>query len=143
MLSRDDIIRMAREAGFTVVDSVDPQCWAGDHAADDESLERFFTLAYEAGVAAERERIIAANAPEIERINAHIKGMRDHMIADGWRQCAQGQKTTQFCAVAEQARLEEREACAQVCEARYMGDNNREDMEARRCAAAIRARSKE
>jgi hypothetical protein len=35
---------------------------------------------------------------------------------------------------------EEREACARVCEARYMGDNNREDMEARRCAAAIRAR---
>lgn len=35
----------------------------------------------------------------------------------------------------------EREACAQVCEARYMGDNNREDMEAKRCAEAIRARS--
>jgi hypothetical protein len=35
---------------------------------------------------------------------------------------------------------QEREACAAVCEARYMGDNNREDMEARRCAAAIRAR---
>lgn len=35
---------------------------------------------------------------------------------------------------------EEREACAKVCEARYMGDNNREDMEARRCAAAIRER---
>jgi phosphoserine phosphatase len=34
----------------------------------------------------------------------------------------------------------EREACAKVCEARYMGDNNREDMEARRCADAIRAR---
>jgi len=34
----------------------------------------------------------------------------------------------------------EREACAQVCDARYMGDNNREDMEAKRCAAAIRAR---
>ena len=34
----------------------------------------------------------------------------------------------------------EREACAKVCEARYMGDNNREDMEAKRCAAAIRAR---
>jgi hypothetical protein len=32
------------------------------------------------------------------------------------------------------------EACAKVCEVRYMGDNNREDMEARRCAAAIRAR---
>lgn len=32
------------------------------------------------------------------------------------------------------------EACAKVCEARYMGDNNREDMEAKRCAEAIRAR---
>lgn len=34
----------------------------------------------------------------------------------------------------------EREACAMVCEARYMGDLNREDQEAKRCAAAIRAR---
>jgi hypothetical protein len=39
-----------------------------------------------------------------------------------------------------QVRESEREACAKVCEARYMGDNNREDAEARRCAAAIRAR---
>jgi hypothetical protein len=38
------------------------------------------------------------------------------------------------------AEAAEREACAQVCERRYMGDNNREDMEARRCADAIRAR---
>ncbi|RPJ30863.1 MAG: hypothetical protein EHM17_16040 [Verrucomicrobiaceae bacterium] len=41
---------------------------------------------------------------------------------------------------AAQAVISEREACAKVCEARYMGDNNREDMEARRCADAIRAR---
>ena len=34
----------------------------------------------------------------------------------------------------------EREACAKLCEARYMGDLNREDQEAKRCAAAIRAR---
>jgi hypothetical protein len=37
-------------------------------------------------------------------------------------------------------RAAEREACAKVCDKRYMGDNNREDMEAKRCAAAIRAR---
>jgi len=37
----------------------------------------------------------------------------------------------------------EREACAKVCEARHMGDNNREDQEAKRCAAAIRARGQE
>lgn len=38
------------------------------------------------------------------------------------------------------ATAKEREECAKVCESRYMGDNNREDMEAQRCAAAIRAR---
>ena len=42
---------------------------------------------------------------------------------------------------AESVAKTEREACAKVCEARYMGDNNREDMEARRCAQAIRMRS--
>jgi hypothetical protein len=30
--------------------------------------------------------------------------VRNHMISDGWRQCAQGQKTTQFCGMVEQAR---------------------------------------
>ena len=34
----------------------------------------------------------------------------------------------------------EREACAKVCDSRYMGDNTREDMEAKRCARDIRAR---
>ena len=37
----------------------------------------------------------------------------------------------------------EREACAKLCEARFVGDLNREDMEARRCAAAIRARGEQ
>ena len=36
----------------------------------------------------------------------------------------------------------EREACARVCMARYMGHNNSADMEALCCAAAIRARGK-
>ena len=31
------------------------------------------------------------------------------------------------------------EEAAKVCDKRYMGDNNREDLEARRCADAIRA----
>ena len=29
-----------------------------------------------------------------------IAAERDRMIADGWRQCAKGQKTTQWCAQA-------------------------------------------
>jgi len=36
-------------------------------------------------------------------------------------------------------RAEALEEAAQVCERRFMGDHTREDMEARRCAAAIRA----
>jgi hypothetical protein len=85
-MNRDDIIRMAREAGWN---------WPEVHTTSiEDRLERFFKLAYEAGAAAERNR----------------------MIADGWRQCAQGQRTSQFCAMAEQARQEEREACARVCE---------------------------
>lgn len=42
--------------------------------------------------------------------------------------------------IVQKAVASEREACAKACEARYMGDNNREDQEAKRCAAAIRAR---
>ena len=83
-MTRDDILRMAREAGFSEQNGIvrtmpGSSVWAGLNA----ELERFAAL-------------IAA---------------------------------------------EEREACAKVCDARYMGDNNREDMEAKRCAETIRARS--
>ena len=39
------------------------------------------------------------------------------VLADyGWRQCAIGQGTTQFCAMVEEAVNAEREACAQACD---------------------------
>lgn len=38
------------------------------------------------------------------------------MNRDGWRQCAIGQKTTQFCGLLEAAVAAEREACAKICE---------------------------
>lgn len=81
-MTRDDIKRMALEAGFSAAkypSLVSDSDW--------EALERFFHAAYAAGAAAERE------------------------------------------------------ACAQVCDDRDMGDCNREDMEARACAAAIRERN--
>jgi hypothetical protein len=78
-MTRDDIIRMAREA----CDPDKVEAWSnGFWTITQEELERFAALVVEA----------------------------------------------------------EREASAKVCDARYTGDNNREDMEARRCAAAIRAR---
>ncbi|MEN9905773.1 MAG: hypothetical protein RLZZ555_2338, partial [Pseudomonadota bacterium] len=51
----------------------------------------------------------------------------DHLVREEYREYARA-----ALAVA----LEE---AAKVCERRFMGDLNREDMEARRCAAAIRA----
>ena len=100
-MNREDIIAMAREAGWS------------DFAIGvrQEEIERFAALV----ASAERERIKQANAPEIERINAHIKQLEDAVKA-------------------------EREACAKVCE----GINSAEDYYGERpelvCAEAIRAR---
>ena len=58
----------------------------------------------------ERDRIKQANAPEIERINAHIKELEDAVLA-------------------------EREACAKVCDDLWEDDGTAYD-----CAEAIRAR---
>jgi hypothetical protein len=60
----------------------------------------------------ERDRIKQANAPEIERVNAHIKELEDAVLA-------------------------EREACAKVCE--QTNDGTPYNL-AEACAEAIRAR---
>ena len=82
-MNRDDIIRMAREAGFNEIQT--------NAMVFGAILERFAALV----AAAEREA----------------------MIEQGWRQCAKGQRTTQFCGLVELVVLAEREACAKVAEA--------------------------
>ena len=84
-MNRDDIIRMAREAGFERIVGVYKDGTRMVEVPNPELLERFAAL-------------VAAT---------------------------------------------EREECAKICEARFVGDLNREDMEARRCAAAIRARGEQ
>ncbi len=103
-MNRDDIIRMAREAGWQEVPAV--------------------RLAF-AGF-------------DIERFAALVAESLQSRITDLYRQLDEAEKQLD-----QQYKLgmeAEREACAQLCESRFMGDLNREDMEARRCAAAIRAR---
>jgi uncharacterized radical SAM superfamily Fe-S cluster-containing enzyme len=103
-MNRDDIIRMAREAGWQEVPAV--------------------RLAF-AGF-------------DIERFADLVAEPLQSRITDLYRQLDEAEKRLD-----EQYKLgmeAEREACAQLCESRFMGDLNREDMEARRCAAAIRAR---
>lgn len=141
-MNRDDIIRMAQEAEgiqFNYRPSEEFVCFA----------ERFASLV----AAAERKRM------EIDSIHTcHAECQRPACVAvrdavalaveplqarikDLYRQLDESEKRLD-----EQYKMgieAEREACAQLCESRFMGDLNREDMEARRCAAAIRARGEE
>jgi hypothetical protein len=69
MIARDDIIGMAREANLW-------QSWLErleESRKTIASLEKFAALV----AAHERERIIAANAPEIEKVNEYIKALED------------------------------------------------------------------
>ena len=82
------------------------------------SIERFAALV----AAAEREKVAA--------------WMRSKSYATG-----HGDTTEDLLKELEwQVAEREREACAKVCDARVIGDHNREDQEAKRCAEAIRAR---
>ena len=111
-MTRDDIIRMAREAEFIALlsdEAVDGLggVWADSEIDITDNLSRFAAL-----VAAEKEQ---------------------QMIRDGWRQCAKGQRTTQYCGLLDAAVKDEREACAKVCDG-WMHANGND------CAEAIRAR---
>ncbi|NCA02835.1 MAG: hypothetical protein EBS87_11870 [Sphingomonadaceae bacterium] len=91
-MTRDDIIRMAREAGLKVGTNLSnitlvgaPSEYGLAHLTIDE-LKRFAAL------------------------------VEQHLIQQGYRKCAKGQRTTQFCGMLEDAVKAEREACARVCE---------------------------
>lgn len=63
------------------------------------------------------------------------------MIRDGWRQCAEGQQTTQYCGLLDAAVEAEREACAEACEEMEDRENPyQRNVAVLDCAAAIRAR---
>ena len=105
-MTYDDIIRIARKAG-----------WSGIYTKplfsitmQEDDFLRFAALV----AAAERER----------------------MKSEGWRHCAEGQITTQYCGLLEAAVKAEREVCEKLCE--EIGG-----AEALDCAADIRARGTE
>jgi len=73
-MTKDEIMEMARQATgmFTELPMMDAWIF------DDKSLESFAKLVAQH----ERERIKQANAPEIERVNAHIKQLEDAVLAE-------------------------------------------------------------
>jgi hypothetical protein len=85
-VTRDDIIRLAREAGFIRVVAIEEGGAVTTTVTPIEELERFIAL-YEG-----------------------------RLVERGWRQCAEGQTTTQYCGLLELAVTAEREACAELCE---------------------------
>jgi hypothetical protein len=103
-MTQDGIMKMAQEIAAQYSKAERFQTWTHDYM-----MQRLMELVA-VSAAAERERIKAANAPEIERINAHIKKLEDAVLA-------------------------EREACAKVCE-EYADDSRT----GATCADAIRAR---
>jgi hypothetical protein len=108
-MTQDEIVKMARETGLVRTGDkwVEPARWGVTE------LVHFAALV----AAAERERIIMLNAPQIANINAHIKTMEDAVAA-------------------------EREACARVCEnlKPFGPELELQKATAEDCAAAIRAR---
>ena len=97
-MTRDEIIKLAREAGFV-----------------DESFCRW-----------------GAYSDDLERFAALVE---QQLIASGYRKCAAGQRTSQFCGQLEQAVLAEREAICPIVYGHCGSDND-----AQRIVDAIRAR---
>lgn len=113
-MTRDDIIKMAREAGAELNSDLP------DWSFEDDQLESFAAIV----AAAEREKVAA------------------WMIARGYA-TGHGNTIEELLQELDwQVREQEREACAKVCDA--VQKKNEDDgaymWEARNCAAAIRAR---
>ncbi len=76
--------------------------------------EEINSMAKEAGWAkAGRDMEYPALTDCLERFIALYEG---RLVERGWRQCAEGQTTTQYCGLLELAVTAEREACAELCE---------------------------
>lgn len=73
----------------------------------------------------------------VERV-ARVMAENNALEKHDWRKLT-GQQKSWWMSDARFAIAVVVEECAKALDARYMGDNTREDMEARRCAAAIRA----
>ena len=74
-------------------------------------LERFARLVAAAEREAECHCGLMARVNELEEA---LLRERYEKLEEGWRQCAVGQRTTQFCALAEEAVKAERDACLSI-----------------------------
>ena len=120
-MKREDIIRMAREAGFEFKDRAEPK------------LERFFQAAYSAGAAAERKKF-AAWMIQRGYATGHGDTTEDLLKELDWQVLAN------WSSAMKTGAENEREACAKVCEDEDVAPTD-DAVGVQQCiAAAIRAR---
>ena len=136
-MNQYSILKMAREAGA----KFDPH-WGIAYNVGTATFERFAALieqhlSYDGIHTCHDECQRPACVAVREAVATAIEPLQER-ITDLYRQLDEAEK--QLDRQYKLGMEAEREACAQLCESRFMGDLNREDMEARRCAAAIRAR---
>ena len=82
-MTKDEIIRMAREAGWTIRDDMPYLNYQALQDALIGRLERFFHSAYAAGAAAEREECAKAADEAHELMNSSFQGLAAAIRARG------------------------------------------------------------
>ena len=115
-MTSDEVMRLAREAGVPV-----------GFTAGNPTLRQIQLFA----------DLVEQHCKRIYGEPTKLYAMPELLAEAGYRKCAEGQGATQYCALAEQARREEREAIAKMFDGRVWAFDYRE------IAAAIRARGKD
>ena len=147
-LTYDHIVAMALEHGFKLKPQVDGRMALNDYVID------FARAVYDIGHAAAKAETAAPVVGRWYFVTNDGAATLCVDEADARESAAEADiafprmaphLVTQLVSASQLAAAvaDEREKCAQVCDRRVMGDNNREDSEARRCADAIRAGAKE
>jgi hypothetical protein len=118
-MNKDEVLKMLSRSGLLFVGynlkASDLRLFEFSNLVNDH-IEEMVNLRLEQAIEAERE----------EEFDALVEAA---VIEQGYRKCAEGQKTTQFCGMLEGAVLAEREECAKVCgrladEALVVGDED-------------------
>ena len=72
---------------------------------------------------------VVTSLEELERFAALVE---QHLVKQGYRKCAEGQRTTQFCGMLEAAAKAEREECAKICDGLWTASEAAEAIRARK-----------
>jgi hypothetical protein len=73
-------------------------------------------MAQDAGLYSGNPRTPSTGRMIEKRLERFADLIKQHLVAEGYRKCAEGQRTTQYCGQLEAAVAAEREECAKIAE---------------------------